>query len=135
MIVVDVTMLSYFVIEGDLTDGVVRVREKDPEWAAPELWRSELMNVLWKYMRRGDFDLNLALEHFDLAQDLIGPRSYGVTPLQVLPLATSSGCSAYDCQYVALARQFGVKLLTHDGAVLKDFPEDAFRPKDFLGMQ
>lgn len=127
MIVVDVTVLSYFIIEGDFTEGVQHVRKKDPVWAAPVLWKTELMNVLWTYMRRGDFGVDLALEHFDLALDLLG-----VMPVQVLPLALRSNCSAYDCQYVALARQLGVKLITHDKQLLSAFPETAFHPGVFV---
>ena len=132
MIVVDATVLSYYLIEGDFTATAVRVREQDPEWAAPELWRSELMNVLWKYVRRGDFGLELALSRFDLALDLIGPRTYAVAAAEVLPLAVASGCSAYDAQYVALALQLGVKLVTHDRAVLRAFPEGAMHPEEFV---
>ena len=108
------------------------MRRRDPAWAAPILWESELLNVLWKYLRRGDFGLDLAVRHFNLAQDLIGPRTYEIIPQQVLSLAASSGCSAYDCQYVALASQRGIKLVTHDKAVLKAFPDTALLPTDFL---
>lgn len=122
MIVVDATVLAYYVIEGDFTATTVRVREKDPGWVAPELWRSELMNVLWTYVRRGDFDTDLALERFDLAEDLIGPRTYAVTAAEVLPLAVASGCTAYDSQYVALARRLSLRLVSYQhGDVHKPF--------------
>ena len=41
---------------------------------------------------------------------------------QVLQLATSSGCSAYDCEFVAAAQQLGVPLVTEDRAILTAFP-------------
>ena len=132
MIVVDATVLAYYLIEGDHTATAVRVREKDPEWAAPELWRSELMNVLWTYVRRGDFSVELALERFDLAEDLIGPRTYAVTAAEVLPLAVASGCTAYDSQYVALARRLSLRLVTNDQPVLKAFPDVAVHPEVFI---
>lgn len=128
MIVVDVTVLAYFLIEGDETASVVRLRKRDPDWIAPDLWRSELMNVLWKYVRRGDFDLELALEHISFAEDFMGPRSFALRAEEVLPLAVSSGCSAYDCQYIALAERLDVSLATHDQRILTSFPELAFRP-------
>ena len=132
MIVVDATLLAYYLIEGDHTEAAVGVREKDPAWAAPELWRSELLNVLWTYVRRGDFDTSLALERFDLAEDLIGPRTYAVTAAEVLPLAVASGCTAYDSQYVALAERLALRLVTNDRPVLRAFPDLATHPEDFL---
>ena len=132
MIVKGATVLVYYLIEGNQTETAVRVRERDPEWAAPELWRSELMNVLWTYVRRGDFDLDLALARFDLALDLIGPHTYAVTAAEVLPLAVTSGCTAYDSQYVALARRLSARLVTNDRPVLKAFPDVAARPEDFI---
>jgi len=129
MIVVDVTVLGYYLIHGHATEAVVALRRRDPEWAAPALWRSELMNVLWKYVRRGDFGLELALEHFDVANDLVGPRTFEVGPSEVLPLAVASGCSAYDCQYVALAERLGVPLVTYDRRVLEAFPTRAVLPE------
>lgn len=132
MIVADNTLISYFTIEGDHTETALKVRRKDPEWAAPLLWRSEFLNVLWLHVRQGEFGLDLAIEHIDLAEDLIGGRSYQVSPTEVLRLAIESECTAYDTQYAALARQLGVPLLTHDEEVLEGFPETAIRPSDFV---
>jgi len=46
----------------------------------------------------------------------------------VLDLASASGCSAYDCEYVALARHLDVKLITTDKQILQSFPETAIIP-------
>ena len=132
MIVADNTLISYFTIRGDRTETALEVRRKDPKWAAPLLWRSEFLNVLWLHVRQGEFGLDLAIEHIDLAEDLIGDRSYQVSPTEVLRLAIESGCTAYDTQYAALARQLEIPLLTHDEEVLESFPETAIRPSDFL---
>lgn len=133
MIVVDTTLISYFTIEGEFTEEAVAVRTQDSEWAAPLLWRSEFLNVVWTYVRRGDVDLSLALEHLDTAEDLIGPRSYSVSASEVLRLATRSGCTAYDCQYVVLARTESVPLVTRDVEVQEAFPNTALSPEQFLG--
>ena len=125
-------MLAYYLIEGDATASVVRLRTHDPEWVAPTLWRSELMNVLWTYLRRGDLDLALALSHMDLAADLVAGGTYDVRPDEVLPLALASGCSAYDSQYVALAVRLDVPLVTHDRRVLQSFPERAVLPDELV---
>jgi predicted nucleic acid-binding protein len=132
MIVADNTLISYFTIDGEFTDTAVGVREKDPEWAAPLLWRSEFLNVLWLHVQQGKFGLDLAIQHIDLAEDVIGGRSYDVAQTEVLRLAVESGCSAYDAHYAALAQQLEVPLVTHDGELLDAFPETAVHPKDFL---
>jgi len=134
MIVADNTLISYFTIEGEFTEKATQVRQRDPEWAAPLLWRAEFLNVLWLHVRQGEFGLDLAIQHIDLAEDLIGERSYDVAPTEVLRLAVDSGCSAYDSHYAALAQQLDVPLVTHDGEVLEAFPETAVHPDDFLGQ-
>jgi predicted nucleic acid-binding protein len=83
-------------------------------------------------VRRGTFGLDLALEHFDTAKDLIADRAYAVAITEALRLGAESGCTAYDCQYVALARQLDVPLVTHDRDVLRAFPETAIHPDDFI---
>lgn len=42
-----------------------------------------------------------------------------------LILADSSSCSAYDYEFVALARQLSVKLVTEDKKILTEFPDVA----------
>lgn len=128
MIVVDATVLCYYTIPGEHTESVRQLRDWDSEWTAPELWKSEVMNVLWKYLRRGDLQLDLAFQHFELAHALIETTVYEPTANDVLPIAVESGVSTYDCQYVAVARRLGVPLATHDGAILNAFPETAASP-------
>ena len=42
-----------------------------------------------------------------------------------LDLIAASECSACDCEYVALARDLNVKLLTSDQKILSNFPDTA----------
>jgi len=48
-----------------------------------------------------------------------------VSSEQVLALASSSRCSAYDCEFVAAAQQLGVPLFTEDQMILSAFPDQA----------
>ena len=41
------------------------------------------------------------------------------------PRCITGDCSAHDCEFVALAQQIGVKLVTIDTKVLKAFPKHA----------
>jgi predicted nucleic acid-binding protein len=42
-------------------------------------------------------------------------------------------CSAYDCEYVALARQLAAPLVTSDRRVLAAIAESAVSPAEFAG--
>ena len=43
----------------------------------------------------------------------------------ILDLVAASDCSAYDCEYVALARHLNLKLVTYDKKILHNFPDIA----------
>ena len=44
----------------------------------------------------------------------------------------ASECSAYDCEYVALAEELAVPLVTAYRQLLRTFPDRAISPKDFV---
>lgn len=122
MIVVDVNVLAYLLIPGRYTESAEALLQEEPEWAAPRLWHSELRNVLATYVRAGKVELADAAALHRRASDIIGPDQYDVETLDVLRLSRESGCSAYDCEYVALAEFLGVALVTADAQLLKAFP-------------
>ncbi len=45
-----------------------------------------------------------------------------VDSVSVLELVRDSRCSAYDCEFVALAKRLDTKLVTMDSKVLRAFP-------------
>ncbi|MET0516631.1 MAG: hypothetical protein ABW047_15040 [Nitrospiraceae bacterium] len=50
---------------------------------------------------------------------------------RVMTFAAESGCSAYDCEFVATAHDLGVPLMTVDRQLLKAFPRVAVHPAAF----
>lgn len=98
---------------------------RDPHWAAPVLWRSEFRNVLAFYVRRGSLLTGDAMRIWENAECLLKQREHEVATTDVLRLATTSNCSAYDCEFVALAQALDVPLVTSDAAILKAFPSVA----------
>ena len=122
MIVVDTNVLAYLLIPGKFTESAERLFSADAEWAAPVLWRSELRNVLATYVRAGKFELADAVAMYSRASAIVGLDQYDVDTLEVLRLSSESGCSAYDCEYVALAEFLDVRLVTADAKLLKAFP-------------
>lgn len=121
MIVVDTNVVAYLLIPGDQTEAARRAFARDPAWAAPLLWRSELRNVLALYVRRGHLALVDAQEVQAAGESLLAGREYAVDSAEVLALAAASGRSAYDCEFVALARAMGLPLLTSDRQLLTSF--------------
>jgi predicted nucleic acid-binding protein len=121
VIVVDVNVLAYLLIPGRYTASAEKLLLADPLWAAPRLWRSELRNMLATYVRAGQIELADAASMFQRASLIIGGDEYEVETTDVLRLSKASGCSAYDCEYVALAEYLDLKLLTADAKLAKAF--------------
>lgn len=125
MIVVDSNVLAYLYLPGPFTTAAEGLLERTPDWAAPLLWRSELRNILTGYLRRATLTFEQAHAIQSEAEGLLGGAEYEVNSRSVLELARDSECSAYDCEFVALARQLGTQLVTMDGKVLRSFPDIA----------
>lgn len=132
MIVADANLLVYLVFQGAETEAARSVVARDAELAAPPLWSSEVLSALGRYVRRGDVSLSDALEMYSGAEDAVGGREFDADVADVLELALRSGCSTYDCEYVAVARMLGVPLVTSDRDVLKAFPRVAVSPERFV---
>lgn len=123
MIVVDTKILAYLLLPGEYTALAETLLEEDGEWAVPQLWRSEFRNVLAGFMRRGELDLQHAIALQREAEVLLALGEYAVDSDAVLELIANSDCSAYDCEFVALAQALNVKLVTMDAKLRRAFPE------------
>ncbi len=132
MIVVDTNLLVYLYVEGEHTAQAERILRKDAAWAAPLLWRSEFRNVLAGLVRGRALRLEEAVVIVQHAEQGMAGREYSVVSHEVLQLAARSGCSAYDCEFVALARDLGASLVTSDGQILKAFPSVAVALSRFI---
>jgi len=132
VIVVDTNVLAYLLLPGGHGAVAEQVLERDPRWAAPLLLRSELRNVLSGWVRRGALSLDRAVSTATDAEEYVRGREFSVPDRDVLELAERSGCTAYDCEFVALAKQLGTRLVTSDRQVLTAFPETAVSPEAFV---
>jgi predicted nucleic acid-binding protein len=121
LIVADTNLIAYFLVKSDLTPDAHAVYEKDSEWVAPLLWRSELRNVLIQSLRRALLNLDEILNIMKRAEGLMKDSSYQMDSSRILRLAAGSGCSAYDCEFVALAQDLGVPLVTSDRTLIEKF--------------
>ena len=133
MIVVDTNVIHYCWVRGQRTEVAQAVREKDPEWHAPILWRSELRNVLTAYLRRGMLTRAQIIGILSAADQALAEREHIIADDLVLDIVASSALTAYDAEFVALATALSVQLVTADKGVLKAFPERALTMESFLG--
>ena len=132
MIVVDTNLVLDYHIVRPRTPLAEAVLARDPAWTAPVLWRSEFRNALVRLILDGLLDAETALRLASYAERRMAPGEHQVTSAAVLRLATDSGCTAYDCEFVALAQDLGARLITSDAEVLKAFPGLAVTPERFV---
>lgn len=125
MIVVDSNVLVYLYLPTGLTAHAEKLRMKEPEWVAPRLWRSEMRNALSLYIRNKLLTLEQAYRIQISAETLLADAEFEVPSFEILQLVGESTCSAYDCEFVALAKRLGVKLVTSDKKILNAFPKTA----------
>jgi predicted nucleic acid-binding protein len=126
MIVVDSNVIAYcYISTPKFTDAAIALLTSDPDWNAPLLWRSEFRNILLKYIRADLLSLAEATQLQLNAEELMKSSEFHVDSEQVLTLANQSGCTAYDCEFIAVAKTLGAKLVTADKQLLKAFPRIA----------
>ena len=121
----DSNIVAYLYLGGGHGQAAEALLEQDHDWVAPPLWRSEFRNVLAGCLRRREFAIEEARAVQSEAEELMGNSEYEVNSHIVLDLVNRSDCTAYDCEYVALAKQLGLRLVTMDRKVLQAFPEVA----------
>ena len=132
MIVADTNLLIHLLVDGPNTSTAMEVREKDPDWRAPFLWRSEFRNAMAGYVRNDLMTVEQALRIIREAENMMFYKDHLVNSATVMRLVSQSTCSAYDCEFVALANHLDVPLVTSDSRLLRDFPDRALAPDGFL---
>ena len=128
-------MIACLLIAGQYTPSARATLQRDPEWAAPLLWRSKFRNVLALHLRQEEMSLRHAIALQEAAEDLLAGREHMVASPQVLTLAHDSGRSAYDCECIAVARQLSTKVVPSDRPLLASFPADTISLTAFASTE
>ena len=131
MIVVDVNALAYLWIPGEMTTLAEGALARDPHWVSSILWRSEFRNILAGYLRRGDLNGAAVDRCIHGAESQLAGYEYLIPSELVMEKVAASHCSAYDREYVALAADLGVTLVTSDKQILRAFPAVTMSLKAF----
>lgn len=132
MIVVDTNIICLRWLPAKETPQADALLERDPRWATALLWRWEFRNALAGYIRRGSLTPAAATSICASAEAALGAQEYRAIPTEIFDLVAHSSCTAYDCEFVAVARERGVPLITADREILREFPHIAVSLEKFL---
>lgn len=75
--------------------------------------------------------LEKILNIIEEAEQHFKDNEFYISSIDVMELVNSSNCSAYDCEFAALAKNFKTNLITTDKQILKEFPSIAKSLKEF----
>jgi predicted nucleic acid-binding protein len=132
MIVVDTNIIAYLYLSGERSRQAEELLSREPDWVAPILWRSEFRNILAHYLRKKLLNFDDATLILQQAENLLAGSEYEIASAQVMHLINQSNCSAYDCEFVALAQYLNVPLITADKVILQEFPDIARSVDSFI---
>ena len=135
MIVADTNVIIYLYVASTRTEMANEAFAQDSDWVAPFLWKSEFRNALVQYIRHRIISLGEAVQLARASEQLLKGKEYQVSSDKVLRLANESGCTAYDCEFVVLAQDLGVPLVTVDKRVLCEFPNTAVSLDQFVNNE
>lgn len=134
MIVVDTNIITYLLLPTSYTSLVDSLFKIDSEWVAPVLWKSEFRNVLALYLRKKIITLEKALQLQDMAESIMAENEFDISSSQVLALVEKSNCSSYDCEFIALANQLNIQLVTQDKQILNEFSSISIPVSKYLSQ-
>ena len=135
MIVVDTNTIAYLYFPSDQTESAERLLSLDAHWIAPQLWRSGFRNILALYVRKDLLAFEAACQIQQQAETLMSGHEYEVDSLSVLAMAKTTGCSAYDCEFAALAQRLGATLITSDKQLLNALPNLAITARAYVARR
>jgi predicted nucleic acid-binding protein len=132
VIVVDTNVICYRWMSSANSAAAEAALAKDPHWIAPLLWRLEFRNIMALAIRTSALTIGGAQEIMRKAEASFERCEFAVSSDAVLRLVTKSNCTAYDCEFVALADAERVHLVTADRQILQEFPEVAISLHKFV---
>lgn len=132
MIVVDTNTIAYLYINSEKSAQAEQLLMLEQKWIAPGLWKSELRSVLTRYLRQHILTFDEVLIIIQQAENLMFENEYEISSVHILQLVNSSICSAYDCEFVALAKLLNIPLITADKKIIKAFPDIAKTIDEFI---
>ncbi len=132
MIVVDINIITYSLIQGDKTDSVRLAYDKDPHWVVPQLWKHAFLNVLSTLTKNRILNMDQSIDIWKNAVRIFSRNEYHIDYIDALNISIQNNISSYDAQYISLARSLDTVCLTEDKKLLSQFPEVAQSSSQFI---
>jgi len=132
VIVVDTNVIHYCWVPGQHTPLAQAVHRRDADWHAPVLWRSEMRNILSAYLRRGMLARRQVDAVLAATQNALADGTHVLDARRVMDVVEASSLTTCDAEFVALAEELGVPLVTADRQILKAFPGRARTMEAFV---
>ena len=130
MIVADVNLVVYLLVQGEFTPLAEWALRRDRRWVAPRSHRAELLNVLATTVRAGVIRADAFPPLWRRAYRTVATPT-DPDPFDVFRLSVESRIATYDCEYAAMARQRRLRLVTNDRPMRRAFPDVAVSLEDF----
>ena len=73
-------------------------------------------------IRRRSLTPEEAVQIVNLAETMLGQNEFTVSTSAVIQRVSRSRCSAYDCEFAALAHAEGIQVVITDRQILHEFP-------------
>jgi predicted nucleic acid-binding protein len=113
--VIDASVVIKWFLPENQSDAARRLLSAPHEYFAPDLLFSEVGNVIWKKVRRGELTSEqgerLAADISTVAVETVPTRGLMI---DACALATTTGLSVYDSMYLALAVRLKTEMITAD---------------------
>lgn len=114
-VVVDANVAVKWLVDEDQQREAARLLQDESELHAPRVLATEVANVLWQKVERGEIETTAASVLADTVQRL--PLEWADDEqiiADAVRIAIELDHAAYDCMYLALAHRLGARLVTAD---------------------
>jgi len=124
MVLVDTNILVALLVRNTPWFSQARaLYERDEDWRSESHAIVELTNVLTRYVRVGEFEVEAALGMLDVAQERFSGGLHAAPHSEAMRMALGTKVSAYDARFLVAARELGVKLTTEDTKLRRAAPD------------
>jgi len=131
MIVVDTSVVAFLFIEGEESGVVRKLYQMDSEWVTPPILNHEMLTIL-AAVGSADEDAVAVEAIWREVRALFGGRQQVPDPVRSLRMAVELGVSGYDAQYLALAAQLHLPLVSCERRLLEALPGKVVSPEEYL---
>ena len=131
MIVVDASVVSFLLIEGDLTDAARALHALDPEWITPPILNHEMLSIL-SALGAAEGRADQVERLWRDVRNITGSRQQVPDPVKSMRLAVKTGISGHEAQYLCLAETLNLPLITEEEDLLHASPGRAMTIIDYL---